>query len=59
MEAVENTESAAGAKPAKDVKLKKYRCNTKCFWTGSLYYVGDTIDVPENVKVPEHFTEIK
>lgn len=57
METVEKTEDAKETKAAG--KTKKYRCKTKCFWTGTLYYEGDTIDVPENVKVPEHFTEVK
>lgn len=40
-------------------KTKKYRCKTKCFWNNTLWMEGDTIDVPEGQKLPEHFTEVK
>lgn len=42
-----------------DEKRKKYRCIEKCFWSGTLYHEGDTVDVPSNVTPPEWFNEVK
>ena len=33
----------------------KYLCVKKCFWNNTLYEKGDTVDLNEKVKVPEHF----
>lgn len=53
----EVTTEAAAPKEAKT--KKKYRCTEKCFWCGTLYYEGDTVDVPADVVPPEWFDEIK
>ena len=55
MAEINNEEKAAKA----DGKNKKYRCTTKCFWSGTLYREGDTVDVPATVKMPEWFKEVK
>lgn len=52
-------EETTSAKTEASGKMKKYRCKTKCFWNNTLWFEGDTIDVPENQKVPEHFMEVK
>ncbi len=51
-------EGAENAKAEKAGKTVKYRCTEKCYWTAVLYREGDTVDVPEGVKVPAHFTKV-
>ena len=35
-----------------------YICRTKCYFNGRLYGVGDKVDFPAELKVPEHFENL-
>lgn len=47
--------AVTGEEPAKKGKEITYVCNTKCFFDGQIYKVGDTVTVASAVKLPPYF----
>lgn len=39
------------------IPIKSYVCQTKCFFQNRVWKVGESLQLPENIKPPKHFVD--